>query len=110
MSSVVGGVGVGVFLLAALGRAGAGGGALGGAPDVLLILPGLRVAVYQRLRAVGAHPFAALRQARRCQRRRRKRDGKRGKKRADSHHGRLLFFLALSFLRESSLGRTSRET
>src|SRR5262249_8914555 len=86
-----------LFLLAALRHAGAVRVDLVVAPDVLLILPGLGVAVLQRLRAVAAHSFAALREARRRQRRRRKRDGKRGKKRADPHHGRP----PLSFLRES---------
>src|SRR5262249_29081197 len=83
-----------LFLLAALRHAGAVRVDLVVAPDVLLILPGLGVAVLQRLGAAAAHPFAALREARRRQRRSRKPHGKRGKKRADPH--------PLSFLRESS--------
>src|SRR5262249_11595083 len=87
-----------LFLLVVLGHAGAVCVDLVVAPDVLLELPGLGVAVVNRRRAAAAHPFAALREARRCQRRRRKRHAKRGYKRADPHHGRS----PLCFLRESS--------
>src|SRR5262245_61247809 len=56
------------------------------APEILLILPGLDIAVANRRRPPAAHPLAALRKARRCQRRDRKPHGKRGEKFVDPNH------------------------
>src|SRR6516164_2608376 len=92
-----------LFHLAVFGHAGAVLVDLVVTPDVLLELPGLLGAVVNRGYPAAAHPFAALREARRCQRRRRKPHGERGYKRADPHHGQS----PLSFLRESTSSRGS---
>src|SRR5262245_50273565 len=77
-----------LFLLAALGHARAVNVDLVVAPEILLILPGLDIAVANRRRPLAAHPLAALRKARRCQRRHRKPHGKRGEKFVDPDHDR----------------------
>src|SRR5215471_5784465 len=92
-----------LFLLVVFRHAGAVLVDLIVAPDVLLELPGLSGAVANRGCTAAAHPFAALREARGCQRRRRKCHGKRGEKCADPHHGRP----PLSFLRETSPTRVA---